>query len=619
MKNLIKYIAASILVLTGPTSCGWLDVSPDLGLSEDEVFTNWKNFEAYFNYVYEGTTGSYDTNITLGYPMFINGNRRRFTFNALTDMCDAGRLVRAQQIKAGTMGENMATFSTDNSHRAGIAYSMFKVIRIANKCIQNIDRVQNIKSETDKYDILGQAYFVRAYAHFVLVRYWGDMPYFEQAYEQADLDLPRIPANETLNLCARDFDTAYEFFEKAGKIRRDGKPGSANHLKAVDQDKPNGATAKALKARALLFAASPLFNKNGQKDWEAAAKACADAVMIAENASFALELWEDWSTMFAGAQYTNEELWGYAPSKLSNGSADMITYYGFAVRGSQATGDDPTQNFVDRFETIWGDPLDTEEDRKTAAALGHYNEQNPYADRDPRFEATVVHDGSIVEGCKTGVNIYYDSETDSWPMTDLNGKASEFGREWGSNNEMGYSSTGYYLMKGWDGCKAGINKYYHSDPLIRMAEVYLNYAEAVNEAYGPSGKAGDCPLTALEALNKIRARAGMPGVQSRFTTSSDALRPRIQNERCIELAFEGHHYYLDTRRWKTAPELMSATLMGMRVEKVPVSDEYPVGRKYIRRAIPENRQSKWKDEMYFFFFPASEANKMKYFVNNPTW
>ena len=111
----------------------------------------------------------------------------------------------------------------------------------------------------------------------------------------------------------------------------------------------------------------------------------------------------------------------------------------------------------------------------------------------------------------------------------------------------------------------------------------------------------------------------MPPVQDRFSSDKESLRERIRNERCVELAFEGHHYYLDTRRWKTAPELMSRTLMGMRVEIVPVSEEYPVGRKYIRKPIPENRQSKWKDEMYYFFFPSSEANKMKNFVNNPSW
>lgn len=618
MKKTLLIISSALILMTSP-SCSWLDVNPDLGLSEEEVFTNWKNFEAYFNYVYEGTTGSYPTNITLGYPMFVNGNRRRFTFNALTDMCDAGRLVRAQQIKAGKMGENMSTFTTDNSHRAAIASSMFKIIRISNKCIENIDRVKNFKSETDRHDILAQAYFVRAYAHFVLVRYWGGMPYIDKAYEEAALDLARLTPNETLRLCAEDFERAYELFVKAGKLRRDGGPGSANHLNAVDMHKPNGATAKAMKARALLYAASPLNNVGGSADWEAAALACAEAVNVAEAASYELLPWDRWASNFAGSMYTNEDLWAYATGKVSNGSADFVTYYGFGVVGKQATGDNPTQNFVDRFETVWGDPLETPEDRERATELGHYNEQNPYADRDPRFNATIVHDGSIVEGCKTGINICYDPETDKWPMTDLNGKASEFGREWGSNNEMGYSSTGYYLMKGWDGNKAGIVKYYHSEPLIRMAEVYLNYAEAVNEAFGPQGRAGDCQLTALEAVNKVRARAGMPPVQDRFSSDKESLRERIRNERCVELAFEGHHYYLDTRRWKTAPELMSRTLMGMRVEIVPVSEEYPVGRKYIRKPIPENRQSKWKDEMYYFFFPSSEANKMKNFVNNPSW
>lgn len=89
------------------------------------------------------------------------------------------------------------------------------------------------------------------------------------------------------------------------------------------------------------------------------------------------------------------------------------------------------------------------------------------------------------------------------------------------------------------------------------------------------------------------------------------MRERIRNERCVELAFEGHHYYHDIRRWKIAPQTMTQPLMGMYIEKTAVSAEYPRGRRYIRRAIPSNRQANWKNAMYYLPFPAEEANKSK--------
>ena len=152
-----------------------------------------------------------------------------------------------------------------------------------------------------------------------------------------------------------------------------------------------------------------------------------------------------------------------------------------------------------------------------------------------------------------------------------------------------------------------------------MAELYLNSAEAANEAYGPNGSAGGLSMTALDAVNKVRNRAGMPDVLDKFTGDATLLRERIRNERCVELAFEGHHYYYDIRRWKISPQTMTQTLMGIYIEKGDVSNEYPRGRRYVRQPIPNNRQANWKNAMYYLPFPAAEANKMKNFVNNELW
>ncbi|MDY3783680.1 MAG: RagB/SusD family nutrient uptake outer membrane protein [Candidatus Cryptobacteroides sp.] len=618
----MKKILYSLLIASGIalTGCSWLDINPETGLDESEVFTVWDNYKSYFNYVYGGTTSGYETNITLGYPAYLDTWNLRFTWAALTDMADCGRLVRAQNIKAGTLGANVSVFTTDLSRRP-ISYSMFKIIRICNKAIANIDRIRNCPSEEDKKDILGQAYFVRGYAHFVLCRYFGGMPYLDKALEADDeWDLPRMSSHDTYLRCAEDFEEAWKYLDAAGKARRDAGPGQPGHLNAPDQNRPNGVAAKAMKARALLYAASPLSNVNGDEDWKAAASACSEALSLALENSFDLLPIDSWQNNFIKSRYTNEQIWAHVFSAAKANAASYSCIYTYAMSNyTNASGDCPTQNFVDKFETIYGEPLETPEQREAAALAGHYNEQNPYAGRDPRLDLTVLHDGSVVAGCATGVNFYYDPDQKMYPGTKIAGASSQrfFGHEWGATDGKGMTNTGYMVNKWWDG-KFNVS-YNRSDPLIRLAELYLNYAEAVNEAYGPDGKAGDIELSAVEAVNVVRARAGMPPVLSEFTSDKESFRERIRNERTVELAFEGHHYYLDIRRWKIAPKTMTKTLMGMYVEKVPVSAEYPLGRKFERRAIPSNRQSTWKDAMYYIPFPVEEANKMKNFVNNPIW
>ena len=276
------------------------------------MFSTWDNFKAYFNNVYEGRTGQSGSgdniNIKLGYPLYLDFSDRRFTWNALTDMCDGGRWLRAQQIKAGALGANVSEWTTATSRRP-ISYSMFRIIRVANKCIENIDMVQNAK-QIDKDDLIGQAYFVRAFAHFTLCRIFGGMPYLDKALEADDeWDMTRLSAWETYTRCAEDLDRAYDYLLAAGKVRRDAGPGSEGHLTSSDMAYPNGVAAKALKARCLLYAASELNNLHGQSDWEDAAEACAEAIRIAEENGYGMLDFSLWNSNFYGTKYTNEHIW----------------------------------------------------------------------------------------------------------------------------------------------------------------------------------------------------------------------------------------------------------------------------------------------------------------------
>ena len=175
-KAIISILSTLTLSVSG---CNYLDINPEMGLDEDQVFTVWDNFKSYYYNIYTTPTG-----IHCAYPLYLDMNARRYTWYQFTDLSDAGRLLRCQQIKSGTMGENAAEFTTSTAGRA-ISYSMFRIIRVCNKCIENIGRVQNVKQE-NKDDLLGQAYFVRAYAHFTLCRIFGGMPYLDKALDEND-------------------------------------------------------------------------------------------------------------------------------------------------------------------------------------------------------------------------------------------------------------------------------------------------------------------------------------------------------------------------------------------------------------------------------------------------
>lgn len=605
MKKYFKIILLTGLCLGFVSSCSerYLDKAPKAGLSEEEVFSKYENFMQFFNTVYYGD-GNY--NIRNTYPFYFLSHSGKFGWTSLTELADNGRILHSQNIKKGINTE-LKWFSWTGDRN--ILTSMFRVIRRCNMTLEHISMLNNAKQE-DIDDLIAQAHFVRAYATFNLFLVWGRMPYITKVLGPDDQwDMPRLSDHETCLKVAADCDTAAMYFEKAGRMRRDPKPGGDGHLNHPDQFRPNGVAAKAFKARALLYAASPLNNELGIQDWEEAAKANWEAIQIALQYGYALLPGVDYKSNFVGPKYTNEQLWGYNFGAVAYNQIQGMQDAIFANSKSASSGLDPAQSCVDKFETRWGDPLNTKADRDAATALGHYNEQDPYANRDPRFYIDIIYNTAPIPVYGTA-KIYYENVGGKIVYSEL------------QNQEyLGRTHTGYIARKLWGG-QSTINRITPNvtDPIIRLAETYLNYAEASNEAYGPNtiGVPG-ATLTAVQAINLIRARIGQPDVLPAYTGSTKDFRPRIKNERTIELLFEEYNYYFDIRRWKDVTELCSGVMYGMDIEKVPVSAMYPTGYKYTRLPLEAARQCAWKDEMYYFAFPVEDMYKMKNFVPNPTW
>lgn len=619
MKKLIISLFA-VLGLCG-SSCSYLDMSPDLGIQEEDIFTSYNNTWQYFQTVYyrefsghaAGSTVRY-RNIFMAAPMIMDMNENRYSFYVFTDAADTGR-KGGLSVKKGSFNTTFQQFFCNDAPKGRPLFQvMFEIIRICNKTIANVDRMADATPEQHD-DLLGQAHFIRGFAYFTLCCYFGGMPYMTETLGADDeWDLPRLSAYETFVRCAEDFGTAYEYMKAAGTLRRDGLPGTEGNLTGEGTRYPNGVTAKAMQGRALLFAASKLNNRYGESDWRAAAEVCAEAITLAGEWGYSMEPIKNWSNNFTVGPRTNEQLWAMAHLGKSNGKNGRTSCLLAQPQNnhSKGAGTCPTQNYVDKFETKWGDPLETEDDRRAAVAAGHYDDQNPYANRDPRFDLTVVHDGMKVEGSAGSdvINIYRKQDG-TYPTSKVSKNNRSFGWPRYTSTTAGHSNTGYYLRKYWDGKYN--TSYLQIDPIIRVAELYLNYAEAVNEYAGPQGTAGGLALTALDAVNKVRERAGMPNVQERFTADRDTFRPRIYNERNVELAYEGHHYFRDSRRWRTCEQSMTQKLYGMDIELVGGK------KKYTRFELEDARQPTWKPCMYYFPLPADEATKMKNFVNNDYW
>jgi hypothetical protein len=257
------------------------------------------------------------------------------------------------------------------------------------------------------------------------------------------------------------------------------------------------------------------------------------------------------------------------------------------------TGTCPTQNLIDTYE------MKTSGKGILEAGSG-YDPANPYSTsgttaRDPRLDMTILRNGSI---WKTPLVIQtYQGGLNAAPRPNT-------------------TKTGYYIKKFMvetividPSLTVGTAR--HVWPLFRYTEVLLNYAEAMNEAYGPDG-AGPAPLnnlTAVAAVNIVRARTGvaMPTFPTGMTQS--AFRDKLRNERRVELAFEDHRFW-DIRRWKIGPS--TTTIKGINLTKDPVTGVITYSPKVVETRV-------WDDKMYLYPIPQNEIFVNKNLVQNKGW
>lgn len=581
MKNRIYTIIACFLATVIYSCSDVLNQAPDGKISLEEVFGDNDKTMYYLNTCYSGINAK-------GCLYFFWS---RGPVNWCDDSWDADDLdvswaaSRRYYDGNASASDFPANYNAGDSGNESVSWARsFQRIRNCAVFLQNIPNAK-VNSESDRSRWTAEAHILRAYYYSELLMWFGcSLPIIREPYTY-DADFSKVERSsfhDVVEFIVEDCDAALACEELPWRITTDSE--AMRMTKAV---------AWAIKSRMTLFAASPLYN-DGNNYWEEAYSVNKAAVQALESNGYALydklnqaAVWGDEKAYLptAASQYFNEYFCNsgaYAADpadketiyQLRDGAnLDLANVDGIGAILGYKTGTCPSQELVDAFETIDGQPvldlakpyLDEQHLKPNYNSSNTtYDKNNPYANRDPRFYATVYYNGSkrycnwSTEAEKIsfenlgqgkGENVRIITTWDAYEDAEgniINSPEPLMGRSMTGRTP---TRTGYFQRKFLhpnSGVEMRLNGARHKD--YRLAEIYLNFAEAAMEA-GHTDEA-------ITYVNKVRARAGMPGLPAGL--SGENLRQRIHNERRVEFALEGNRYF-DVRRWHKPDEDLSAT------------------------------------------------------------
>lgn len=430
-----------------------------------------------------------------------------------------------------------------------------------------------------------EARFLRAMLYFDLLRRYGGIPILgDRIYQLEDnVQLSRNSFEECVNYIVSECDDIKDSLR------------TKENLVGDSYGRVTKGAALALKARVLLYAASPLFN-GGNIDpgnpltgytnadpnrWKLAADA-AKAVMDLNSYSLMSNFTDVFITQSAPIGNNPEKIFWRQDGPNKNVEVDNGPV-GYASAGGNGITS-PTQGLVDAFPAINGKPI--------SDPGSGYNPNDPYANRDPRLKATVFYNGVLWLNRQVEL---YDGGAD---------------RPGGTKQQ---TKTGYYMRKfmgNFENSSSGVySDTYHEFVYFRYAEILLNYAEAQNEFSGPSADV-------INIIRQLRERAGIEaGVDNDYgipdNLNKDELREVIRNERRLELAFEEHRFF-DIRRWKIAETVMNTTFRGVNIQRTSGG---MLSFDYVDVFTPKFRAP----AMYFYPIPYLEVIKNSAMKQNPGW
>ncbi|MBO9151822.1 RagB/SusD family nutrient uptake outer membrane protein [Chitinophaga sp. GCM10012297] len=493
MQKILLAAGSALLLMTASCNKSLLETSPNDRYQES---TYWNSPDA----AAAGLVGCYSVLRNDG----LYGGKGSNNATALWDETlspNAWNYSNSYSFNSIAMGEHNASTGGVVTGRWGDSYGG---IGRCNTLLAKIDEVPGM-DPADTKRMKGEAYFLRALYYFTLATYYGGAPLIlTPPDEKADSDVPRSTREEVIAQVLADLESAITSLPN----------------KATEPGRASKGAAMALKARVLLYEASPLMTggTNSQAKWQAAADA-AKAVITSAN-SFGYKLDTNYRKMFL-------------PQFENNAEVIFDVQYIFPLQGNsfdlicrQYNTNAPLQDLVDAYLMKNGLP-------RTAPGSG-YSEANMWKDRDPRMYATLTFPGDKYMGKVVANNRFSFTGYGMKKFSIYDTAAAPKDKE---SLVGGQSETNFIVL--------------------RYADVLLMYAEAQNEATGPDN-------TVYAALDSIRSRVKMPFITPGLSQAQ--MRDVIRLERRIELAGEGL-YYNDIRRWKTAETVMNTDIYNYKRER----------------------------------------------------
>ncbi|GEP97555.1 RagB/SusD family nutrient uptake outer membrane protein [Chitinophaga cymbidii] len=592
MNKLLVFI--TICLLTASCTKDYLKKAPDEDLDIKKVFSERKYAESFLSSAYHNVP------VMLGAA---DWDQR----NPFTGACDEMEIT---YLGAYSHLLNSGAWSA-NDYYPDVWGFMYEGIRKTNIFLENVGQVPMDEGERSRW--IGEATFLRAFFHFMLARIYGAIPIADHAYTLSEdyTKIRRAPVDQVINFIAAECDKAVPLLT--------WKVGGADQLGRIT--KP---AALALKAQALLYMASPLWNGNPEyvniKDnegtqlfpaydkerWRRAAVAAKDVIDGAEANGYKLyrsasnDPVRNYQEIFI-ERNNSEVLFARNAGEHSHFErcSNPIGFGGFSIFC-------PTQELVDAYEMengmqpITGYNADGSPVINAASGYvetGYVADKHPldyypagvrnmYVGREPRFYASINFNGAMWKG--RNIQFWFEG---------LDGR-----KRAGSD----YCISGYLMKKMVNPTSDIFQNRFSLNTFIyyRLGEAYLNYAEALNEMDGPVADV-------YKYVNAIRDRSGLPALTAGLT--QDAMREKIRHERRIELAFETHRYF-DTRRWKIAAGIDSKEIHGMNIGAGnSLQDD-----NFYKRTVIEKRVF-IAPKHYMWPIQQAEINKNNNLVQNPGW
>lgn len=503
MKSIYKlYFISFILCGIFMTACkkDYLSRTPINIISEGEVFKDEGLTQAYLYNIYDY--------LPVGYGLHLSNGVQTLSGLGITDLLDGSTdLLRSPSSWNESNGVMIPGLISPNYNPLENWGRSYEGIRKTNNFLFNVQK--GGLTDGFKSRVLAEARFLRAYLYFDLVRRYSDVPLITklQPFDQTDsIMVPKMPAADVYKFIDKELSEASELLP------------SAKDLAGAELGRATKEAAWALNGRAQLFAKnyarSALYSKK-----------------VIDGQAFQLS--GNYNTLFQSHGGDKEVIFEILFDGVNKGHAFDNLFLPPSIDNGWGSQTLPTQEMVNSYEMINGKAIDD--------PTSGYDAQNPYVNRDKRFEASIIHDGSVLKG-KT-INTGFQQPDDGLMLE-------------------GRTITGYYIRKFIDESlpfsSLVFGKSLTSWKEFRLAEVLLNYAEAQNEVSGPDD-------LVIGSVNQVRSRAGLPGLQN--VTGKDDMFKRIVQERKVELAFEGHRFW-DLRRWGMAESVLNNKFFhGMKITK----------------------------------------------------